>query len=176
MLLTNEKGILLTKLIIGMIATDTAEKNNVLPRTIELYGGNDKDDLRYLGRVEQIPDDYYVNFSTRVFGINLAAPHNNYHDLPAFINELNGNESIRFLKLVFRCPDILSVCDVLDVPQKSNKSLFSSISFMSLTGCLSSDSENVTRDISNSLQLLKMLSSKSHSDVVEQMLSKPALV
>lgn len=72
LLLYCEKGVLATKIVLGLTVTENADRNSVLPAEIEVYGGREKDDLQLLGVVAPLPDDHYMNYSTRVYGINLG--------------------------------------------------------------------------------------------------------
>lgn len=76
---------------------------------------------------------------------------------------------------MFKRPEVTSLCDVLDVPQKSNKNLWSSISFLSVTGYLNTET-SLPKDISYSLQLLRLLSSKDSSEVIVNILSRKQLI
>ena len=162
LLLHCEKGVLATKITLGLVVTENTERNNVLPSEIELYGGRDKDDLKLLGIVAPVPDDHYLNFSTKVYGINLSLLPNHLTSYDDLFEKINENSEIQYIKLVFKRPEVLSLCDVLDVPQKSNKNLWSSISFLSVTGYANTNTP-FSKDISYSLKLLRLLSAKDNN-------------
>lgn len=88
---------------------------------------------------------------------------------------MNKNTSVNYLKLVFKKPEVFSLCDVLDVPHKNTKNLWSGISFLSVTGYLSTEAAG-RKDLSCSLALLSLLAAKDNSEVVFNILSRRTLV
>lgn len=174
LLLHSSNGILLTKLALGFLVTDNTEKNNVLPREIELYGGPERDECEFIGSLEPIPDDHYLHFSTKVYGLNLGLLREQVDGYAALFEQLSHNRSLRYIRLVFKRPEVLSLADMLDVPQKSTKNLWSGISFLSAMGHNSSEAVPST-DISATLKLLQVLSSRDNKGVIMDILSRNEL-
>jgi hypothetical protein len=129
-----------------------------------------------LGTLESIPDDHYLNYSTKVYGINLNLLKGDLSGYDELFQQLNRNTAVKYLRLVFKRPDVASLCEIMDIPQKSNKNLWSSVSFLSVVGYLNVSNEIYTKEISNSLKLLRLLSDKDNNEVIANILSRKQLV
>jgi hypothetical protein len=78
-----------------------------------------------------------MNYSTKVYGVNLNLLKGNLSSYEKLFHELNYNTAVKYLRLVFKRSEVISLSDILDIPQKSTKNLWSGVSFLSVIGYIS---------------------------------------
>lgn len=88
------------------------------------------EELKFIGKLVEIPDNHYINFSVRVFGINCAQIQAN-----KISSTLNKYSDVKYVKLTFRCPEPGFAADSVSVVDSSkSKNYGSSINFLSIQG------------------------------------------
>lgn len=86
------------------------------------------DELKFIGKLVEIPDSHYINYSVRVYGLNCAQIQSN-----KLSSSLNKYPETGFIKLTFRCPEVGYASDVVSVADSGKSKNFGcSINFLSV--------------------------------------------
>lgn len=114
-------------------------KNVCLPKEISLEVGESLENMTFVGKLSLIPDDFYMNFSVKIFGLNLNTSliNQSNQNLLAFAKK---NREVRFIRLTIKPNDSISIFDALNIEQQSSIinqiSTCSQINFLSVQGYL----------------------------------------
>ena len=76
-----------------------------------------------------IPDDHYINYSVRVFGLNCGQI-----STPTISTSINRNVGAQYFRISIRCPTNASISDILNVQHNVSTNYGSSINFLSVQG------------------------------------------
>lgn len=87
------------------------------------------DEMKYIGKMNEIPDNHFVSYSVKIFGLSC----NRINSLKVS-NSLNRNPDIVFVKITVKCSDTSFATDILELRQVGNKALGSSVNFLSIHG------------------------------------------
>ena len=70
LLLKPKQPLNMNKFAVGFNIQDNVDKNNILPDTVELFGGSSENNLQKICDLEIIDDQHFHPFGVKVFGIN----------------------------------------------------------------------------------------------------------
>lgn len=71
LILSSPEPVKVSNIVVGYLAVDTAEKNNIYPASVSCWVGDSADSLVLLGHMDPIDDQNFSSSLTRVYGINL---------------------------------------------------------------------------------------------------------
>lgn len=115
--------------MIGFEQSSTDLETYCIPSEIEVEAGQSLDDMKYLGKMNEIPDNYFVNFSVRIFGLSCSKISSK--KLSA---SLNRNPEVVYIRINIKCPSNNYATDILNLKNLSSKTLGSAINFLSIQG------------------------------------------
>ena len=115
----------------------------------------------------EIPDNHYINFSVRVFGLNCTQIQSN-----RLSSSFNKYSEVKYLKITFRCPETGFAADALDVIDSTkSKNLGTSINFLSIQAY--SNSLGSHPEIENVIDFIKKISAFKHKESLKKLLDNP---
>lgn len=118
------------RIVLGFLCVDNANKTNIFPHSVDCYAGEEKDKLTFLGTLSLVDDQHFVNYNTRVYGLNL----NRLKNCDGSWIKSIRNKGLKYLKFKINKPSLVSVADILESGQKSVGYLNYSISFLTMEG------------------------------------------
>ena len=80
LLLKPKQPLNMNKFAVGFNIQDSADKNNVLPDTVELFGGSSENNLQKVCDLEIIEDQHFSPFGVKVFGMNFNKINRKYRN------------------------------------------------------------------------------------------------
>ena len=90
--------------------------------------------MKYIGKMNEIPDNHFVSYSVRIFGLSF----NRISSLKVAAS-LNRNPEIKYLKIIIKGPMESYATNVLNIKQLTSKVIGSSINFLSIQGYTTSE-------------------------------------
>ena len=131
--LCSTEAVKASSIIIGFLAIDNAEKNNIYPASVSCWVGDSVDSLVLLGHVEPVDDQNFSSSLTRVYGLNLNKLKPALPDSKNYFNTYL-NRGFKVLEFRMRKPNLASLADIFEGSQKSSENGYYTISFVSVNG------------------------------------------
>ena len=121
----------MSKFIIGFNVQDTADKNNILPDSVELFGGRvDQNQLtaapvgmKKIIDLQAVSDQNYEQFGVKIYAANFDCIRRQYR-----------NNGYNVLEVRMKTLSQPSVSDILESTQKITKNAVYHISFVTIQG------------------------------------------
>ena len=126
------KTVYLSKFVIGFNVQDTPDKNNILPDSVELFGGIVPQGeltnlpagcLKKIADLQPIEDQVYLQYGVKLFAFNFDCIKRQYR-----------NQACNLLEIRMKSVAQTSTSDVLESQQKSTKNAVYHVSFVSASG------------------------------------------
>lgn len=158
-----------SSLIVGFLAIDTAEKNNIYPATVSCWVGDSADSLVLMGHLEPIDDQNFASTLTRVYGLNLnrlkPASSEGKNHFNTYLNR-----GFKVLEFRMRKPNLASLADIFEGSQKSTDSGYYTVSFVSVNGY--QEPTAAPSFVETHLKLLSLLSQPTFKPTLDTLIGK----
>jgi hypothetical protein len=120
--------------------------------------GKSLENMRYMGKMTAIPDDHFINYSVRVYGLSCGTISSDN-----IASSLNRNPSTNFIRLCMRCPTSSSVSELLNLQNQISNNYGSSINFLSLQGY---EQDTGSSEISSLVDFIEIISQVEHRETI----------
>jgi len=145
--------------LIGFEYSAIEASSKCIPKEIIVQGGAKPDKMHVIGKMEVVPDDFYINFSVRVLGFNFGS----IREKVGLISCMNKNPEIKYIRLTIKAPELTCISDALGTSLPTSKNNSSGINFLSIQGynCI----PNVAYS-SSLVKSLEILSKPQHNQLI----------